>query len=377
MLSSIQTHLLSIAILMVIYVSIKQQTRAVKQKNRYFLSLVVLNIITMILKIAINMTKGYTFGFEAIILHTSVAAYYATSVVVVLYFLFYLHYHVEGEAASKRNLMIAYTPFMVMAFTVILLSFIGIPAMYQINAFGLVERRAFYGPVIFTEFFTMIGSIVYVIWHKRELNKVEFITLILYLLPPAVGVTLSEFFSGIDLIWPSMTLSLLMIYVNIQSRMTNTDPLTGVFNRREYEKQLYNLTQLKSPKKKVCAILIDIDDFKQINDNNSHQVGDSTLIDISNILQRSIRKNDFIARIGGDEFCIIIESDQDAVLHDIVNRINHQLDMYNADQKDFKNISLSMGYGMFDPKVHPTFDDFFLKLDYQMYENKNRLKEAT
>ena len=376
MLSSIQIHLLSISILMVIFVSIKQQTRAVKQKNRYFLELVVLNMLTMIFKIATTLTKGYTSGFEAIILHTSVALYYASTVLVVLYFLFYLHFHVEGEAASKRNLLIAYSPFMVMALIAIFLSYLGIPAMYEINIDGMIERRAFYGPVIFTQFFIMIGSVFYVIWHKRELTSFEFVTLLVYLLPPAVGITLSEMLSGVDLIWPSMTLSLLMIYVNIQARMTNTDPLTGVFNRREYEKQIFHLAQLRSPKKKIGAIMIDIDDFKQINDNNSHQVGDHTLIDISNILQRSIRKNDFIARIGGDEFCILIESDHESVLHDIINRINHQLDVYNEHNKGLMDIRLSMGYGMFDQRFHGSFDEFFLRLDQRMYEEKNSTKNG-
>lgn len=376
MLSQIQTHLISITILMVIFVAIKQQTQAVKQKNRYFLGLVVLNIAVMTFKIIIILTKGYTSPFEKFILHGSVALYYMTTVLIVLYFLLYLHFHVKGEAATKKYLFIAYSPFATMAFISILLSMIGLPVVYQLTDSGDIVRHFMYGPVIFTEFFIMLGSLFYVIWHKDDLSKFEFITLIAYLIPPAIGIILSESLSGIDLIWPAMTISLLMIFINIQSRMTNTDPLTGVFNRREYEKQIYNLSQLKSPKKKVCAIMIDIDDFKQINDTNSHQVGDHALVDISQILQRSIRKNDFIARIGGDEFCIIIESEHESVLHDIINRINHQLEIYNTHKHGLMDIRLSMGYGMFDPKFHGTFGEFFVKLDKKMYEEKNMTKKA-
>lgn len=126
MVSSIQTHAISIVILILLFSSIKQQSRAVQQKNRYFLMLVLLNIAVMSFKILMEIYKGYTSGIEQVIMHFSTAAYYMTSVFIVLYWLMYLQYHVKGESVSNRKLIVFYAPFILMAFVSIVLSSFGI-----------------------------------------------------------------------------------------------------------------------------------------------------------------------------------------------------------------------------------------------------------
>ena len=374
MTSSTQVHIISIIILILLFGSIKQQSRSVQQQNRYYLALVILTILAMIFKITINYTDGYTSGIEEILLKTSTALYYFTTVVIVLHWLLYLHHLLKGKKVYERLIIYIYLPFVLLALVSVLLSAFGIPAMYTIKPSGGIERHVMYGVIIFTEYLIMIGSVFYVIWNRNKISRIEYLTLIAYLLPPAVGIFLNETLSGVDLIWPSMTISLVMVYTNIQSRMTNTDPLTGVFNRREYEKQVEYLSSQKGMHKKICAIMIDIDNFKKINDEESHQAGDQALIEVSQILQKSIRKNDFIARIGGDEFCIMIESDQMDILHQIVNRINEQMQLFNVAWEG-KKIRLSMGYGIYDAVYHKNFKQFFEKLDRLMYDDKNLSKE--
>lgn len=374
MAQSIQIHAFSIIILFVLYMSTKQQARSIRQKNRFFVALLALNGLTMSMKILMALTKGYVSGIEEVILHGSTAIYYISSVVIVFHWLLYLHNHVKGEQTTKKYLMIAIAPYLLMSFVSIILSLAGIPVMYRIQSSGNIERYFMYGPVIFTAYIIMIGSIIYVLWHKDDLTKSEFTTLMMYLLPPAIGIFLNEAIDGAELLWPSMTVSLLIVYVNIQSKMTNTDPLTGVFNRREYERQVAYISNDKVFKRGVGAIIIDIDDFKQINDIHSHQVGDSTLVDVSQILQLSVRKNDFIARIGGDEFCMIIDSDQESILHDVINRIHQHMDIYNEEKQDQFQIHLSMGYGIFDQKNHGTFRSFLERIDKRMYQDKQLTK---
>lgn len=369
MTSSTQVHLISIIILIILFVGIKQQSRSIQQKNRYYLSLVILTIFAMIFKMTTDYMSGYTSGLEEFILKSATALYYMTSVVVVLHWLLYLHHLMKGKKVYKNVLLIAYAPFVATAFISIILSAFGLPIMYTIKPDGGLLRHAMYAPIILTEYLIMFGSVFYVIWNRQKISRFEYITLIAYLLPPAAGIFLNEALDHVDLIWPSMTVSLVMVYTNIQSRMTNTDPLTGVFNRWEYEKQIEYLTSQKGMHKKVCAIMIDIDNFKKINDEESHQTGDLALIEVSQILQKSIRKNDFIARIGGDEFCIMIESDQIDVLHQIINKINEQMHQFNKAWEG-SYIRLSMGYGIYDAIYHKDFKTFFEKLDRLMYDDK-------
>ncbi len=87
------------------------------------------------------------------------------------------------------------------------------------------------------------------------------------------------------------------------SKQAHEDPLTGLFNRRrleqEFEKELSRVRRLNG---NLSVMISDIDNFKQINDRFSHQVGDQVLIQVANILKNSIRGSDVVARYGGEEF---------------------------------------------------------------------------
>ena len=103
---------------------------------------------------------------------------------------------------------------------------------------------------------------------------------------------------------------------NVQLRgKVTTDPLTGLYNRRFLESRIdLELEKLTSPKKDrkmdvytdLSILMIDIDDFKKINDTYGHQFGDDALKTISFLIKENIRKDDLAARFGGEEFCVIL-----------------------------------------------------------------------
>jgi diguanylate cyclase len=85
------------------------------------------------------------------------------------------------------------------------------------------------------------------------------------------------------------------------------DNLTGLYNRKAYDKKIIEtLADLKRYKTPASLILCDIDNFKSINDNFGHKVGDLALKKISSLFSEKLRVNDFIARYGGEEFAIIV-----------------------------------------------------------------------
>jgi len=170
--------------------------------------------------------------------------------------------------------------------------------------------------------------------------------------------------------WPSMVLSILIVYIYIQSRMTNTDALTGVYNRREYEYQIAYRLNTRHQNRVISGIMIDINDFKQINDAYCHRVGDVALMQLVDILKSSVRKDDFIARIGGDEFVVIIESQSESVLYEVTSRISKNLELFNSKADHEYQLSISMGFGIFDEQKYISFQDFFEELDHRMYDSK-------
>lgn len=95
--------------------------------------------------------------------------------------------------------------------------------------------------------------------------------------------------------------------VLLQRRATY-DELTGVLNRREIEVQLEKAVSHSERNGQLGAVLlIDIDDFKKINDSLGHQAGDSVLRNVAKCMKRSVRAGDSVGRVGGDEFVIVVE----------------------------------------------------------------------
>lgn len=85
------------------------------------------------------------------------------------------------------------------------------------------------------------------------------------------------------------------------------DPLTGIYNRRQFNNMLeYEIGRSERHNHEFSLLLLDLDDFKDINDAYGHQTGDDTLCGVAEILREHIRKGDVAARIGGDEFSVIL-----------------------------------------------------------------------
>lgn len=90
-------------------------------------------------------------------------------------------------------------------------------------------------------------------------------------------------------------------------KIANTDALTGIANRREFFGELEKeLRRIKRSENEVALLLVDIDHFKKINDSYGHDVGDMVLVEMSQLLKTSVRETDLVARLGGEEFGILL-----------------------------------------------------------------------
>ena len=87
------------------------------------------------------------------------------------------------------------------------------------------------------------------------------------------------------------------------------DALTGLINRREFERRLEHALETgKQDAKQHTLLYLDLDQFKIVNDSCGHMAGDELLKQLTSILQAKLRKNDTLARLGGDEFGVLLES---------------------------------------------------------------------
>lgn len=114
-----------------------------------------------------------------------------------------------------------------------------------------------------------------------------------------------EFESG--LVETTQEINLLKDELDQARKMATTDALTGLHNRRGFDEALSNaIKEFRGAKGNFCLLIIDIDFFKDVNDNHGHLVGDKVLIGIAKLLRKQMRGNDYLSRFGGEEFAVLL-----------------------------------------------------------------------
>ncbi len=149
------------------------------------------------------------------------------------------------------------------------------------------------------------------------------------------------------------------------------DALTGIYNRCYFEEELTRLENNRNLP--VALIIADLDGLKQINDTLGHKIGDKYIKESARILRNSVRKSDVVARIGGDEFGIILPSSDEDTVKRVINRIQCAVDDFNSNnEKEFK-INISFGFAI-SARDKLDKDLLFREADKAMYKNKQQRK---
>jgi diguanylate cyclase (GGDEF)-like protein len=158
---------------------------------------------------------------------------------------------------------------------------------------------------------------------------------------------------------------------HVLEKLSNTDPLTQVANRRAlFERGNLEMSREHRTHNSLTLILLDCDYFKNVNDTFGHQVGDELLKHICKVCNKEIRDIDFLARYGGEEFMIILpDCDLNGGV-DIANRIQKSLaeNILTIDTKEV-NVTLSIGLSTLTHK-HTNFENLINDADQAMYKAK-------
>ncbi len=180
------------------------------------------------------------------------------------------------------------------------------------------------------------------------------------------------------LIW-ACALLFLMISDNAYLHYQNSvrDPLTGAFNRRYFSEKLEQLlTDTSLANEQTALIICDIDDFKQINDIYGHDVGDLAIQSVVSILQDTLRTDDFLSRIGGEEFAIVLPHTNINQAYEIANDLcqkvqNTPLSFANNQSyvQQMTTINLTGSFGVAMVK-HNSRETLIKNADRAMYKSK-------
>jgi diguanylate cyclase (GGDEF)-like protein len=161
------------------------------------------------------------------------------------------------------------------------------------------------------------------------------------------------------------------------SELVNTDYLTGLSNRREFYKRMKENISLRERNNggNLGLIMADIDFFKKVNDTYGHDIGDKVLISFSTMLKENVRKEDLVARIGGEEFCILVPCIEKNELLILAEKLRKKCEEMRVTVDNIQEtISVTASFGVTRYNVNDTNeneDKFLKRADTALYKAKN------
>ena len=155
-------------------------------------------------------------------------------------------------------------------------------------------------------------------------------------------------------------------------KISYTDPLTGIFNRRHLLHILrQELEQAREAGKQYTIAFLDINRFSEINDTMGHDIGDVVLVDVATRLKRAIRNGDTLGRFGGDEFLILMPETELATATVVMDKICNQVSKMRILEGEHR---ISISYGLAQYPEHGNNSDRLLRIaSKRMYDEKRRL----
>jgi diguanylate cyclase (GGDEF)-like protein len=213
--------------------------------------------------------------------------------------------------------------------------------------------------------FLFVAIIILSFFRNKQMITGRITQVILSLtLLPVIGVLLQTLFYGLSLSIPAYTLAIFISFRLMERNELLKDPLTLLNSRVQMENRLQYKLKSQEP---FTAIMIDVNDFKNINDIYGHTIGDKVLKDVSRILLSSANFEDFVCRFGGDEFFVILESVNN-IGYSYIKRIDQVLSEYSANKPYMTTLSYGLLY--VDHSIKYTVEELVRITDQLMYKDK-------
>ena len=247
------------------------------------------------------------YGDIALLSRISNALYYIYSLVPTLIYSFYI-FKVVDKKANVFDYILLILPIIVISTTSIISIFT--PCLFKVDENNVFTFGPCYPLFIVSIVFYFIYNEVILIVNRKHIDKKMFFAYCFSLTAPIIGIGLYFLLvlinrPTIDNVWITASVMLSIQYFSfIQTKISYTDSLTSLSNKERLVVELNK--QFNSKKRKdIYGFMLDLDNFKSINDNYGHEVGDLALIKASKMLIKVAPKNSLVTRYAGDE-CIVL-----------------------------------------------------------------------
>lgn len=376
----VEISILCIAILAIMVYGLKSNNREATD-DRYFmlLCLLVASVLAVDMIQAMMLGKGSIFVKTMLYVLTCLDGI-GVAFIGVSCMDYTIYSTIEIKNNNHKYAKLTYIPAAILVLVAIGTPFFG--WLYVVDGANYVHPGKYYIVQSLILAFYLVYSLIMLVYGYNETNSRErhllLRKMIFFNAVPLLGCLIQMKEQNLPIVWPACTISILIVFIGVQNNQISRDGLTKINNRGRLNEYLEDKCESIALFEVLTCILIDVDDFKKINDNLGHQVGDEALITIANILKKACADtfgNHFIARYGGDEFIIISSDREFDHCDELIDKINEIVDDENASHNREYVISLSMGKSKYKAGKM-SIDQFIEIADEDMYNKKQAKKAA-
>lgn len=371
--TGIHVNIFALGVLALIILNIKRRSDREDHSYKLYLGMVAANAMMIAIDIAVDALNGRE-GELFRSLHIAVeTAEYSLIPLVGMIWTLYVERRIDRYGKiSKKQLAFTAIPFVVNL--AIVITSIGKGFIFSVDETNVYRRGEFFWISVAIPYIYLIYSFIRIVKNKESIRRSDYRSLLLFPVLPFIGGIFQSLIYGLTLIWTNTAFSMLIVFVNVQNEQLNRDHLTGLYNRRQLDRYLTRYIKGDESERILGGVMIDVNDFKNINDKYGHVEGDRALEYIGDILIRSFRREDFVARYAGDEFMVLSKVQDYKDLDRMVNRLRDDIDKFNKSEDLPYNISVSLGYDIVDRSLYRTSEEFVKHVDALMYREKKLME---
>lgn len=279
-------------------------------------------------------------------------------------FLFLQFIGTSDQIYSRNNLWIIPIYFN----TLLCISSYWMGFVFNIDAFNHYERGVlFFVPTTISLLYFFL--VIYEILRNRaKISRPDKTILMLIFLLPILSTIIQITFPHLLLIWPSVSLSLLLYYIYSLELQYDFDIQSQIKNRSAFEKEMVRYDSRKN----VTLFVFDLNNLKKVNDLCGHREGDVLIKSAATLLNKCFSQIGEVFRIGGDEFCAMCNDCSDENAEKLLLKLKQLLDHFNSNIAN--KLEMAHGYAHYDPSAEETIYTALSRADDAMYEHKAYLK---
>ncbi len=359
------TDLVGIAILVIIMVTRGWSLPGRKLESRLMMALLAVSMFNCVADIYVFQCDGMPGpGYRAILM-VGDTYLYLYNLIVGIGIIYLILLHIDRKTKGLHMIL-----FWVLSVVEMVLLIVNLfePIVFEIDENNVYHRGDYYILFVVLGFVLVFYGYTYYMIAKLRNPSLRYFPVMEFLAPVIVGNIVQMKIYGISLLPISFAVAFAAITIALQNECIYIDKLTGVYNRYELDKILKRRHYRRN--EKLIAMMLDLNDFKSINDTYSHEEGDQALITFAKALMEAIGSEGLVIRFAGDEYIILIPVFKPVTIDDYKDRIHRKLDEYNESSGKPYKLSAAIGGRIFDPHTEKT-SGIVNEIDSMMYKDKS------